>query len=285
MDKIKYRIILDAHKGGVQKVIRGFFTGDVASRTIAVNINASGLPCNLGEGTAAIMYVTKSNGVTNYGACEVIDNTVYYDVNQSDIDSPGIAEMQLKILNGESVLYAPLFALDVQESKVSDTEAETTPTFTALEAALAKAQFVYDTRIVSIEITPEYVFVVKYADDSEYANGCFADAFNEMNERVIAATGDTEAMLTLLRTKLERGEFTGPSGPQGPKGEKGDPGPQGEQGPKGEPGSGGIVVPTNGMFTLVGDAEGNLWAYYVGNTPPKFEVDEDGNIYYIIPIR
>lgn len=202
MDKIKYRIILDAHKGGVQKVIRGFFTGDVASRTIAVNINASGLPCNLGVGTAAIMYVTKSNGVTNYGACEVIDNTVYYDVNQSDIDSPGIVEMQLKILNGESVLYAPLFALDVQESKVSDTEAETTPTFSALEAALAKAQFVYDTRIVSIEITPEYVFVVKYADDSEYTNDCLSDVFARADEAIQGvndALGDFEESRTELQ--------------------------------------------------------------------------------------
>jgi len=202
MDKIKYRIILDAHKGGVQKVIRGFFTGDVASRTIAVNINASGLPCNLGEGTAAIMYVTKSNGVTNYGACEVIDNTVYYDVNQSDIDSPGIVEMQLKILNGESVLYAPLFALDVQESKVSDTEAETTPTFSALEAALAKAQLVYDTRIVSIEITPEYVFVVKYADDSEYTNDCLSDVFARADE-AIQGVNDALSDFEESRTELQ----------------------------------------------------------------------------------
>lgn len=202
MDKIKYRIILDAHKGGVQKVIRGFFAGDVASRTIAVNINASGLPCNLGEGTAAVMYVTKSNGVTNYGACEVIDNTVYYDVNQSDIDSPGIVEMQLKILNGESVLYAPLFALDVQESKVSDTEAEATPTFSALEAALAKAQFVYDTRVVSIEITPEYVFVVKYADDSEYTNDCLSDVFARADE-AIQGVNDALSDFEESRTELQ----------------------------------------------------------------------------------
>ena len=62
---------------------------------------------------------------------------------------------------------------------------------------------------------------------------------------------------------------------------KGEPGEPGQQGP---PGESGVVVPTSGMFTLAGDADGNLWAYYAdGGDPPAFEVDEDGNIYYITP--
>ena len=45
-----------------------------------------------------------------------------------------------------------------------------------------------------------------------------------------------------------------------------------------------MVVPVSGMFTLAGDADGNLWAYYAdGSDPPQFETDEDGNIYYITP--
>lgn len=39
-----------------------------------------------------------------------------------------------------------------------------------------------------------------------------------------------------------------------------------------------------GLFTLSGDAEGNLWAYYAdGDNPPAFYVDEEHNIYYEIP--
>ena len=86
----------------------------------------------------------------------------------------------------------------------------------------------------------------------------------------------------------------GPQGETGPKGDKGDAGargPQGiqgvrgekgEKGEKGDPGESGITVPLDGLFTLAGDAEGNLWAYYNGDDPPQFDVDDTGNIYYVI---
>ena len=44
------------------------------------------------------------------------------------------------------------------------------------------------------------------------------------------------------------------------------------------------MVPVSGLFSLAGDEDGNLWAYYAdGDTPPEFEVDENGNIYYVTP--
>ena len=74
---------------------------------------------------------------------------------------------------------------------------------------------------------------------------------------------------------------TGPQGPQGIQGVKGNPGPKGEKGDKGDSG---ITVPINGLYTLSGDSDGNLWCYYAdGTTAPKFEVDSNGNIYYITP--
>ena len=86
--------------------------------------------------------------------------------------------------------------------------------------------------------------------------------------------------------KGDKGD-TGATGPQGPKGDTGDvgpQGPQGDQGPKGDQGESGITVPISGMFTLSGDENGDLWAYYTdGSVPPEFEVDENNNIYYITP--
>ena len=74
---------------------------------------------------------------------------------------------------------------------------------------------------------------------------------------------------------------TGATGPQGIQGVKGDPGPKGEKGDKGDSG---VTVPINGLYTLSGDSDGNLWCYYAdGTTAPKFEVDSNGNIYYITP--
>lgn len=89
---------------------------------------------------------------------------------------------------------------------------------------------------------------------------------------------------------------TGPAGPTGPQGIQGvqgktgetgpagPPGIQGPPGPRGPAGESGVVTPSSGWFTLAGDDEGNLWAYYNDtDTPPQFETDEDGNIYYITP--
>lgn len=78
--------------------------------------------------------------------------------------------------------------------------------------------------------------------------------------------------------------FGVPRGEQGAVGPRGAQGVQGPEGPEGPPGESGVVTPTSGWFTLAGDADGNLWAYYNDtDTPPKFEVDGAGNIYYITP--
>lgn len=80
-----------------------------------------------------------------------------------------------------------------------------------------------------------------------------------------------------LYFEIPRGE----QGAVGPRGAQGVEGPEGKQGP---PGESGVTTPASGWFTLAGDDDGNLWAYYNdADTPPKFEVDEGGNIYYITP--
>lgn len=73
---------------------------------------------------------------------------------------------------------------------------------------------------------------------------------------------------------------TGAQGLQGNQGPKGDPGETGPQGPKGESG---VIVPVSGFFTLTGDGDGNLWAYYSDeDRPPVFDVDANGNIYCVL---
>ncbi|MBQ7863792.1 MAG: hypothetical protein IJ353_04905 [Lachnospiraceae bacterium] len=142
MDKVTYRITLDTHRSGVQKTLYGFFAGDVLARKIAISLVGGSTPCKYDEVTAAVMYVTKPNGTTSYNACTVSDNTIFYDVLQTDTDTAGIVTMQFKVMSGETVLYAPEFALEVQASKNSDTPAEETPTYTALEEALLKTETV-----------------------------------------------------------------------------------------------------------------------------------------------
>ncbi len=116
----------------------------------------------------------------------------------------------------------------------------------------------------------------------------------EAAKRADAAAGTANGVADDLRGRLEAGEFIGPVGPKGDKGDTGATGPQGpqgiqgekgEKGEKGEQGASGIMVPISGMFSLEGDKDGNLWAYYAdGDSAPEFETDENGNIYYITPV-
>lgn len=211
MEKITYRLTLDTFKGGIQKVLRGVYTGDVLSRRVAISLSAGSVPCKISDEesiVSAVMYVTKPSGVTNYGNCEILDNVVYYDIIQYDVDVEGIVEMQLKVMSEDSVLYAPVFALEVQQSKNSDIIAEQSPQFTALEAALAKAEEVYRKRLVSIELTDDLVFIAHYGDNSTYESDAIKNALAFVDDaekaRVIAENERVLAEEQRVLAELER---------------------------------------------------------------------------------
>ena len=109
-------------------------------------------------------------------------------------------------------------------------------------------------------------------------------------DTAVTASEEAKSLVEEAIKKVESGAYAGPPGIQGPqgergeKGEKGEKGDKGDKGEKGDTGASGITVPASGMFTLSGDTEGNLWAYYNdSDTAPTFETDTDGNIYYITP--
>lgn len=182
MNKINYRIVLDAHKGGIQKTLHGFFAGDVLSRRIVISLVAGSTPYVFGENTAAVMYVTKPNGETSYNACTIEDNVIFYDVLQTDVDAEGITTMQVKVMTGDTVLHAPMFAVEAQSAMASDEQAIATPTFTALETALVKAETVYNERLVSIDIAEDLIFTATYANGNTYVSTALKDAYSTLKD-------------------------------------------------------------------------------------------------------
>ena len=94
----------------------------------------------------------------------------------------------------------------------------------------------------------------------------------DATEKANRAGSAAEKIAKEVEEKLKNGEL---------KGEKGDKGDTGEKGATGESG---VTMPANGMIALYGDENGNLWCYYSdADNPPKFETDDTGNIYYILP--
>ncbi len=107
----------------------------------------------------------------------------------------------------------------------------------------------------------------------------FEDAVRDANEKAGLANDAAVRLnnfITNMEEQIAAGYFNGPQGAQGIQGPKGD---------KGDRGDSGIMVPASGIFTLSGDADGNLWACYAdGDNPPSFEYNQDtGDVYYITP--
>lgn len=186
MERINYRITLDAHKNGIQRTLQGFEIADNMSRRISVNLTASGDTYEIPfDHVTAVMYVTTPNAKEpSIEACTIEDNTVIYDM--LPITEEGITEMQMKLIEtrmdgAKSVLLSPKFAIEVSSSNADDGGATQTPTFTALEDALARAKSVYDARLLRIEIDDACVFRAYYADGTVYENYALHEALYNGN--------------------------------------------------------------------------------------------------------
>lgn len=179
-----------------------------------------------------------------------------------------------------------------------------------MEIGLYRQNALLSTAVIDVLIYPSAVSMLKIASSDEYqalvdALGQIAPAIDEEKKRQAAEAERIQNEIVRQRQEAEReritdaaienvnftvqdmidrrdsGEFDGEKGDTGPQGPQGIQGPKGD---KGDRGDSGVTVPISGLFTLSGDEDGNLWAYYAdGSTPPQFETDESGNIYYITP--
>lgn len=186
MERITYRITLDAYKNGIQRVLQGFETADNMARRIAINLTSGGDTFELpSSNLVAMMYVTvPGTDAISINNCEIVNDTIIYDV--LPIIKEGITEMQLKLIEtrpdgAKKVLAYPKFAVEVTESNMNDTGAMQTTTFTALEDAVAKAEATYSSRLVRIEIDEGCVFKAYYADGTVYENDYLHEALYNGN--------------------------------------------------------------------------------------------------------
>lgn len=198
MERITYRITLDVHRNGIQRMLQGFQTADKVARRISINLVASGDTYELPmTNVVAMMYVTTPNATQpSISECVIDGNTIIYDVESLTVE--GITEMQLKVIGtsvegATNVLTSPKFAVEVTKSDVNDEGAVQSPTFTAFEQAMAKAQAVYDSRLTSIELSDDFTFKVNYADGTSYESDILKLTLSDGNVKMSKswAVGDT----------------------------------------------------------------------------------------------
>jgi hypothetical protein len=182
MERITYRRTLDAHKNGIQFTLQGFETADKMSRRIELGIRASGDTIDLPlDYITALMYVTTPNATEpSIIECEIKGNTIIYDA--LPIVEEGITEMQVKLIQtspegAKGVFATPRFAVEVTKSNANDESVTQTPTFTALEDAIARANGVYESRLLRIELSDDCMFRAYYADGNVYETDVLKELF------------------------------------------------------------------------------------------------------------
>ena len=174
MEQLTYRFSLDTHKNGSQRTLQGFETGDTISRQLIISLTENEESYELPlDNVVAVMYVLRpSQSAPSINECTIEDNKIIYDITADDLMEEGIVKMQVKLISGtiehpHGVIVSPRFDIEVWESLTQDSEAEDTQEYTALEAALVKAQMCYDGRIVSFTIDEEGVITVVYGYDEQ----------------------------------------------------------------------------------------------------------------------
>lgn len=227
MERITYRISLDTHKAGVQKVIQGLQTGDALSRIIEITFVEGSDAYELPTGNvSAQMYVTKSGASSpSVNACTIEGNKIIYEIQPEDVEAEGTVQMQVKLVEtrlggANAVAISARFALEVWESLVVDSAVEQTQTFTALTQALTQSLEVYNSRVVSIDVE-DLVFTVTYADGTTYEN----DEFREMgcDVQIGEVTSGDEVSVTNVGTAQHAVlDFVLKTGDKGDKGDDGD---------------------------------------------------------------
>ncbi|MDD6456120.1 MAG: BppU family phage baseplate upper protein, partial [Lachnospiraceae bacterium] len=198
--EVRYKVILDANKSGVQKILTGFQTADKRTRIVEISVTSSGKPVDL-EGTSVLMYIQKRHSEIIVREANIVGNMITYKFASGDYDKPGNTVIQAKIIksdeNGtaEQVLIAPEFAIEVEESLSSDSEDEVVASdekFSVLEQAIAKVETAYKRSVKNVTITEDYTLLVEFYDGEITETDSWKNVVEETREnaRVVVAAKD-----------------------------------------------------------------------------------------------
>ena len=232
------------------------------------------------------VYIRKPSSKAEYDRISSsTKNTVTINVKDTMFTEIGRSYIQIQIVQGDTTLVTFEYPVDVKRNNVAGQLPNSENRSDFIEEELEKIQTAIDD-MNKRAASGEFSATIEIGEVTTGDAGTKAQVKNSGSKK--------NAKLDFTIPKGDKGDI-GPQGPQGPQGitgatgETGPQGPQGIQGPqgpqgeKGERGDSGLIVTGNGLFTLVGDEDGNLWAYYEdGTSEPQFETDENGNIYYVI---
>lgn len=220
-------------------------------------------------GVITLKAITPSGAIVFNDVEKPQGDCVEYKISNTIMSETGKTVCTMQIMNEEGIaIHTFEWYINVQSSLYDENRYVKQDDITAVRSYLLRAEAAADK-------SEEHE---KYLRESEENLSKLETDFKDTKDEL-------EDYLEDIQDKVNSGAFVGPSGIQGPQGEQGPQGkqgPQGEQGEQGEPGQSGITAPANGIFILYVEENGDVYAQYSGDIAPQFEMDDSGNVYYII---
>ena len=272
--------------GDIKKYMVSAVQGDRATRCVLVKLVNNGEPYMIPDGARAIVNIKKPDGKFVYNKCTYSGNEVTIDLTSQALAASGTAycNVEIRTADDTQIITSATFEIEIETTQRSDSAIESSNEFTAIEVKVNDLiEKISDTNSAAVKAEKERqqneesrAAAEKERQQNEESRAAAEkerqQTAKDATEKANMAGSTAEKIAKEVEEKLKNGEL---------KGEKGDKGDTGEKGATGESG---VTMPANGMIALSGDENGNLWCYYSdADNPPRFEKDETGNIYYILP--
>lgn len=272
--------------GDIKKYMVSAVQGDRATRCVLVKLVNNGEPYMIPDGARVIVNIKKPDGKFVYNKCTYSGNEVTIDLTSQALAASGTAycNVEIRTADDTQIITSATFEIEIETTQRSDSAIESSNEFTAIEVKINDLiEKISDTNSAAVkaeqqrnqneESRAEAEEIRQQNEDRrDAAEKIRQQTAKDATEKANTAGSAAEKIAKEVEEKLKNGEL---------KGEKGDKGDTGEKGATGESG---VTMPANGMIALYGDENGNLWCYYSdADNPPKFETDDTGNIYYILP--
>lgn len=139
-----YKISLDIHKTISQTQLN--IIKDDNKRRFVFTLYEDGKPYIISDNCTAVFRAVKPNGAIVFNNCEIVDNTIIYDLVNETSAVAGIVDCEvtlygLEIVDGEPVskqITSPRFTLHIEDNLYDDSQVEGEDEFTALETAIGQ---------------------------------------------------------------------------------------------------------------------------------------------------
>lgn len=140
MNPIEYKITLDCRRAESQVTITAK-QGEASGRKITFSLNEGRLPYKVPSGVTAVLRAKKPSGAVLYNTCTVTpDGNVEYIITTQTVAEVGKLPCELQLSQDGKVIFSPNFTLLVYKNLSVDSEVESSDEFTALQAAINKAE-------------------------------------------------------------------------------------------------------------------------------------------------